>query len=433
MLEIISKGLDIIYTFLEFVCLYRYVDIFYNRRKKGGIVKYSVFLVPRALIVCSLLTVMFLNGFVLTSPYTVILILLQCILFIQIFWKCDILNAIALAGGYFLALSVSGIVEISLTGLLGGEKLIYITTGKHGGARILYLLLFGTSWYFANTLFAMWLKKKKVNASDIKYIAFTSIIGLLGLTFIVTQMLSSFNIYITAILYGYVFLLSTGIFAMYYVVKSKNLQMQMRLLNIQNEMLERNYQQISDFYTANASLFHDMNHHLKTLHHMLREGKDDQARRYIESLRVTLTSMKVKCWTGIDVVDVILNEMKRMAEAGRIHLEINVQILPQNIAMEKKDMCSLFANLLENAIEAAKEEVIVTIKYVHRMLLIQVQNDYKVKPIIKEGRLMTTKKDVLRHGLGTKNIEKVVYKYDGAIEYKILENDFYVSIIMSDV
>lgn len=292
--EIISKILDVVYTFLELVCLYRYMDIFYEQRDKRGLWENGRPAVLGILIICNLLTVIFLNRIVLTSPCTVIVMLVECIVFMQIFWKCDVLNAIAIAGGYFFVLSAFGSLEISLTGLLGEEKLIDMTIKEQGTARIFYLLIFGTNWYILNTLFGKWLKKKKISISDMKYTAYISVVGLVGLTFIITQMLAGFNVSITVILFGYILLVSSGIFMFYYIVKSKNLQMLIGILDVQNEMLERNYQQLSDFYMANASLSHDMNHHLRTLYHMLQEGNPAQARRYIESLQNTLSFVEIE-------------------------------------------------------------------------------------------------------------------------------------------
>ena len=431
--EIISKILDVVYTFLEYVCLYRYAEIFYEPRTIKGYGKYGRLTVRSILIICNVLTVIFLNSIVLTSPYTIIVMIIECIVFIRIFWRCDVLNAIAVVGGYFFALSVSGNVEISFIGFLGGEELIHIVTSEQGMYRIVYLLLCGTNWYLINTLLAAWLKKKEINIISIKYIVIIFLVGLVGLTFILIKMLSGFNIVITVVLYGYVILLSAGIFIAYYILKSKNLQTRIRLLDIQNEMLEQNYQRVSDFYIANAGLLHDMNHHLKTLYHMLQKGEEKQAGEYIESLQITLNVIEMQKWTGIDMIDAILNEMEKMAEARGIDLIIDAYALPLDIDIEKKDMCSLFANLLENAIEAAKKETVITIKYVHRMLFVRTQNDFQIKPIIKGGRLVTTKKDTFRHGFGTQNIERIVRKYGGTIEYEIRENEFYVSIMMGNV
>ena len=74
---IISKTLDAVYTFLELVCLYRYVDIFYEQRSRGNFGTYNRLAAPGILVICNLLTVIFLNSLVLTSPYTVMVMLVE--------------------------------------------------------------------------------------------------------------------------------------------------------------------------------------------------------------------------------------------------------------------------------------------------------------------------------------------------------------------
>ena len=99
---ILSKILDAVYTFLELICLYRYVDIFCEQKSRRGFGRYRRLAVPGMLIMCNLLTVTFLNSLVLTSPYTVMVMLAECIIFVPVFWRCDLLNTIAIVGDIFL-------------------------------------------------------------------------------------------------------------------------------------------------------------------------------------------------------------------------------------------------------------------------------------------------------------------------------------------
>lgn len=430
MLDILSKILDVIYTFLEIFCLYRYVGIFYERKKFDKLLENSKLISFGVPIVCYIVTVMLLNSIVLTSPYTIIVLVLQNIIFIWMFWECDILNAVAVSGGYFLALSISGSIEVSLMGFVGGSGLINMATEEQGIARIVYLLIFGTNWYILNTLFAAWLRKKKINAYGIKYLAYISLIGLAGFVFIMVQMLSSFNINITVTLYVFTLFIAICIFASYYVTKSRSLQIQMKTLDMQNDMLVKNYQQISDFYTMNAKLHHDMKHHMNVLYHMLGNGEEEEARQYIGSLQETIPMLSIKSWTGIDVVDVILNEMEKKAEVKGVSLNIKAHMLPLDLLFEKKDMCVLFANLLDNAVEAALSEINIIIKYVRGMLLVQIENDYQTRPILENGRLVTTKKDKSNHGFGTQNIKQVIDKYHGSIEYELFNDRFHIYIVI---
>lgn len=428
MYGVLSLILDIVYTFLEAFCLYSYIEIFYEKKYYNRFFCNSKLFRFGVSIVFYVMIVIILNSIVLTSPYTIVVLLLQNIIFICMFWKCDILNAIAVAGGYFLALSISGSLEVSVLGFIGGEKLIRYATDEQGLTRIIYLLICGTNWYVINVLLARWLRKNKINAYEMKYLAYISLLGLAGFVFIMIQMLASFNINISAVLYTFTFIISISIFATYYVIKSRVLQSKMHALDMQNDILVKNYQQINQIYILNAKQHHDMRHHLNVLYHLLEKGAGEEAKQYINSIQKVVPVVSIKSWTGIDVIDVIINEMDKVAETKGILLNINVQMIPIDISVEKKELCILFANLLENSVEAALSEINLDVQYSHCMLFIKIENDYKIKPRMDNGRLVTTKKDKWNHGFGTQAIEQVVNKYYGSIEYKLLDGKFFTYI-----
>lgn len=218
---------------------------------------------------------------------------------------------------------------------------------------------------------------------------------------------------------------------LYCYFRYRRVQARLQTLDAQNKMLENNYTQVNDFYHSNAKLYHDMHHHLKMVHHMLEEGEGEKAKQYIESLIDADASFSIRRRTKIDIIDVILCELERKAEIKGVSVFIETHILPVDLEIEKRDLCSMLANLTENALEAAQKEIRVVIKKVQRMLMVQVQNDCPAVPGKLRGRFLTHKQDKRNHGWGIRSVEDVVRRYQGSIEFRTREGIFGVDIMIN--
>ena len=421
-MRLLSFALDVISTFLEIFCIYRYADVLFARRAEAPFWERRRYLYPALPILSSALLTLALNSVVLTSPYTVLAVMVQSILTMWAFWRCSLFDSAAVVGTYLFALSFSGNIEIAVIGLIGGEDLIYLTTMVQSGERAVYLILLSSYWFALNMLFVRWLEKRKIRMARSRRLAAISIAGLLGLSFLMRQMLVAFDTVPLILAYTFILIVSLCICSLYYKAQNDRLKGQMAAVSAQNEMLMERYQQLSDAYQANACLCHDMNHHLSAISRM---ADTEEVRNYIESLRNQPAAGSVPVRTGVDVLDVILSEMERKAEAKGVQIFFDVPALAQDPGMEKKDICALFANLLQNAVDAAATEIRFTLRPANRMLFIRVENDFTVRPVIRGGRPRPAGKDRNYHGWGTLSVEFVVEKYHGDIEYRIIgENRF---------
>ena len=105
--------------------------------------------------------------------------------------------------------------------------------------------------------------------------------------------------------------------------------------------------------------------------------------------------------------------------------------------MSFSDICCLFGNILDNAIEAVskiedKEKRVITLKLVEKanMVYIHVSNYHENKLQFKNGLPLTSKKSS-GHGFGTKSIKFIVEKYNGNLTIKDQNNLYIMDILFT--
>lgn len=251
-----------------------------------------------------------------------------------------------------------------------------------------------------------------------------------GIAFFSTAFLCDFfmdMIYGNAI-QNYVFLscLVSLLLMVCFYFRQSQLKMQISVLDTQYELIESQYVRAQNFYTENAKLYHDIKHHLRALERLLQNGDQREALAYIESVQEPLQCKMIPVHTGVDIVDAVIYEAKEKAEQRNILLVVETPILPSGLKLEDREFCVLFANLLNNALEAAKEQIRLNIAITAGFLVIEMQNDYKEKPVVKNNHFVSEREqDSLAHGWGMKIIEQIVEKYQGELSIRV---DMQVSI-----
>ena len=257
-----------------------------------------------------------------------------------------------------------------------------------------------------------------------------------GIAFFSTAFLCDFfmdMIYGNAI-QNYVFLscLVSLLLMVYFYFHQSQLKMQISVLDTQYDLIESQYVRAQNFYTENAKLYHDIKHHLRALERLLQNGDRREALAYIESVQEPLQCKMIPVHTGVDIVDTVIYEAKEKAEQRNILLVVETPILPSGLKLEDREFCVLCANLLNNALEASKEQIRLNIAITAGFLVIEMKNDYKEKPVVENNHFVSEREqDSLAHGWGMKIIEQIVEKYQGELSIRV---DMQVSIkILLDV
>lgn len=104
--------------------------------------------------------------------------------------------------------------------------------------------------------------------------------------------------------------------------------------------------------------------------------------------------------------------------------------------MRELDLYTLFANLLDNAIEASRKlepsrrSISLAIKCAQGFLSIHQENYFDGKLQHTGSKLLTTKADTTAHGFGFQSIRQITEQYHGIINYKAEEDVFSINILI---
>ncbi|MCI9599440.1 MAG: GHKL domain-containing protein [Lachnospiraceae bacterium] len=194
-----------------------------------------------------------------------------------------------------------------------------------------------------------------------------------------------------------------------------------KLKSEQAELLEQNYTALNRTYEINAKLFHDFHNHAGVLRQLLLHERYPEAIQYLDHLKAPVRDLSETVWTGDETADYLINEKAKKASDRGIQVQIHAEY-PRNTSIRSVDLCAILGNLLDNALEAAGQVsetdqrfIRLTIRRIHQMLVIKVENSFSTIPIQEDGVFQTTKRESGLHGWGLKSAQTAAEKYDGMV------------------
>ncbi|MDE6363826.1 MAG: GHKL domain-containing protein [Lachnospiraceae bacterium] len=185
-------------------------------------------------------------------------------------------------------------------------------------------------------------------------------------------------------------------------------------------------------------LRHDLKNHLSELLLMAEGNRTQEITAYVRNMQQELTNEKEHISSGNAAVDSLMNLKLEQAKEALAHVRCRISV-PQELQIQAFDWNIILGNLMDNAIRAAAESeeklLDIHISYQRGMLLIQMKNSYS-GALIRSGDcyLSTKEKNGAEgqqvHGLGMKNVKRIVQKYNGSIEVHDEGHLFDVRILM---
>lgn len=166
---------------------------------------------------------------------------------------------------------------------------------------------------------------------------------------------------------------------------------------------------------------HNMRNNLVSILALAENKECDKIVNFVNEL-MEEGGMKISAITnsGNIVIDSLIGYWYVVAKKVGIDFSVNINI-PMKMPFKGADLCLILGNLLENAVEAARngegeKYIKLHMKYDKNNLLLFMMNNYKTQLIkTKDKRLRSTKSDSGNHGVGLSSVYRAATKYHGTV------------------
>lgn len=196
------------------------------------------------------------------------------------------------------------------------------------------------------------------------------------------------------------------------------------------------FEDINNRYSELRMLRHDMNNHFSAISLLLGDGKVEEAKKYLHAITKDMEKSAPLTQTGVGALDLILWNKLTLAKEQNIDIQSDMKHSLAELSLSDYEWCSLFGNLLDNAMEAVQKlpesqrKIHLSVGRQMDMLCIYCENPYATIQN-ENGNLVTLKADYKNHGLGIKQIRRIVAKYNGTVDIRTENQTFSISVLLT--
>lgn len=227
-----------------------------------------------------------------------------------------------------------------------------------------------------------------------------------------------------------------GLAALYaYQAQMKSTRVRQELQAIQNILQSQyvQYKQAQRTVDLINYRYHDLKNHIIAL----RAGADNSGKNeYLDKLEQEIQEYEALNKTGNQVLDTLLTSKNLRCMEHKIEMTCVVDGALFDF-MDVMDICSIFGNALDNAIESelkirdyGKRMIHVAAFSEKSFLIIRFDNYYEGDIYFEKGLPVTSKEEKNSHGYGLKSLQYTVHKYKGEVQIDTKDNWFSLRVLI---
>ena len=222
-----------------------------------------------------------------------------------------------------------------------------------------------------------------------------------------------------------VFLLAFMIF-FEHSLTAQNMQKELRLQETINQYRIKNLESKQSGDRDLRQMHHDMKNHLLAIQSLTKDEESSAAvNEYIDNILSGIQSYETHVETGNKLLNGLISQKISESKANGITMDLIIDFRQINF-IKDIDICTIFGNALDNAIEACSKvpdkdgrQIIVRTQQSAGQFLITIGNTYCGDIRIQNDLPKTSKKNADEHGIGLRNISRALKKYDGAMDINL--------------
>ena len=219
-----------------------------------------------------------------------------------------------------------------------------------------------------------------------------------------------------------------------------SLQTEYNLVNAERHLVlqKKYYEEVEKGLRIQHERLHDTRHHLVALSAMTSAKQPEAVSEYIAKLLEQYGRSSSRRFCENDVANAVLGGYIGIAEEKGIAVSVELDV-PEEIGIDEYELCTLFGNTLENAIEACQRIPVESDLYDKRYiklksrvergrLSILIENSFNDDPAAKKDGFLSSKG--ARGGIGLESVRAVLDRYQGCLNCERVEDKFIVSAVL---